>query len=93
MNLKLLKLFTMLRILFLFCLLFLTAQCVNKPYQPNYNTGSNHNSEMAKRDQMMQKRGESEIQRANKQRKKARKQGSAKRLDRRAKKFNKKVVK
>ena len=82
----------MLRILFIFFLLILTFGCGNKPYQPNYNTGTNHNNEMSTRNEMMQKRGESEINRMNKQRRKARKKSAAKHLARKSNRNQKKFI-
>ena len=82
----------MLRILYIFLIVILCAQCSPKPYQPNYNKDVSHNDVMKNRNAIVQKQANREIKRVNKQRKQARKQHSSKRLNRKAEKYSKKLV-
>lgn len=84
---------SMIRKLFIFLILILGLNCTNKPYQPNYDNHSDHNSTVGARDKMVRAHANKEINKINKRRKKARKKRAAKSASRRAEKDSKKLIK
>ena len=83
----------LLRILVLIFIMMLGLQCSQRPYQPNYNTKSNHNAVVKERNKMVTRQAKREIKRSNKQRSKARRSRKAKRENNKAAKYAKKLIK
>lgn len=83
----------LLRFLLFFFIMMLGLQCSHRPYQPNYNTKTNHNAVVKERNRMVTKQAMHEIRRSNKQRAKARRSRAAKRENKKAIKYSKKLIK
>jgi len=83
----------LLRYLLFIFILMLGLQCSHRPYQPNYNTKTNHNAVVKERNRMVTRQAKHEIKRSNKQRAKARRSRKAKRENKKAAKYAKKLIK
>lgn len=79
----------MLRLLFILIIAFISLQCGNKPYRPNYNTSRTHNGDVDGRMRTVQRQTKKDIKAANK----ARKRASTKRVKRMKKRDEKKSEK